>query len=63
MVQPADLKSMLGKEGVVVIDARRNKEWNESDLKIKGAVHNNPQDVPSWAGKYREKKLIVLYCS
>lgn len=62
-VQPADLKSMLGKEGVVVIDARTNREWNKSDMKIEGAVHNDPLDVPSWSGKYRDKKLIILYCS
>jgi rhodanese-related sulfurtransferase len=62
-LHPSELKSMLGNAGVVVIDARRDKEWNMSDVKIKGAVRENPDDVPSWAGKYRKDKLIVLYCA
>jgi rhodanese-related sulfurtransferase len=62
-VRPSDLESMLGSAGVVVIDARRDKEWNMSDVKIKGAVRENPDDVESWAGKYRKDKLIVLYCA
>lgn len=59
----SDLNSMLGKAGVVVIDARQDKEWNESGEKIKGAVRGNPDDVSAWAGKYRKDKLIVVYCS
>lgn len=62
-LQPSDLESMLDKSGVVIIDARRDKEWNESDVKIEGAVRENPDDVPSWAGKYRKDKLIVVYCA
>lgn len=57
------LDSMLGKAGVVVIDARRDKEWNESSVKIKGAVREDPNDVSTWAGKYRKAKLIVVYCA
>lgn len=63
MLQPSELKSMLGRPGVVVIDARMDKEWNESDVKIKGAVRENPDDVSSWAGKYRKDKLVVVYCA
>lgn len=63
VLRPSDLKSMLGKAGVVVIDARRDKEWNESDVKISGAVRENPDDVPSWANKYRKDKLVVVYCA
>lgn len=60
---PSDLRSMLGTAGVVVIDARRDKEWDESDVKIRGAVRENPEDVASWADNYRKDKLIVLYCA
>ncbi|MEJ2696042.1 MAG: hypothetical protein P8013_05285 [Candidatus Sulfobium sp.] len=63
VLQPSELKSMLSRTGVVVIDVRRDKEWNESDVKIRGAVRENPDDVSSWAGKYRKDRLIVLYCA
>ncbi|MEJ2684433.1 MAG: hypothetical protein P8Z71_08575 [Candidatus Sulfobium sp.] len=63
VIRPSALKSMLGEAGVVVIDARRDKEWNESGVKISGAVRENPDDVPSWADKYRKDRLVVVYCA
>ena len=62
-LSPSALNSMLGKAGVVVVDARREKEWNESSVKIKDAVREDPDDVSAWAVKYREARLIVVYCA
>jgi hypothetical protein len=38
-------------------------DWADSDLKIKGAVREDPKVFESWANKYPKDKTIVLYCA
>ena len=59
-----ELKAMLGKPELVVIDVRQAGDLVKSNLKIKGAVREDPkQDIKSWADKYPRDKTIVLYCA
>jgi len=52
---------MLGNPDVVILDCRPVEQWRFSDQKIPGAVHEDPMDVESWAGKYSKDKTIVIY--
>jgi len=45
----------------VVLDGRF--DGNLAPSRIAGAVHEDPEKVDSWAGKYAREKRIVLYCS
>ena len=58
-----ELKSMLGDAKLVIVDVRRNKDWNSSEYKIKGAVRAdpNPRKVESWASSYGKDKTFVVY--
>jgi rhodanese-related sulfurtransferase len=56
-----ELKTMLGKPEVVVIDVRTLWDRKMSLKQIKGAVREDPGDVKSWAKKYSKEKTIVLY--
>ena len=56
-----ELKAILGKPDVVVIDVRLGREWTDSGLKIKGAVREDPQDFSTWIAKYPKEKTYVLY--
>lgn len=58
-----ELKQMLGKPEVVVIDVRKEKDWKTSDIRIPGATWEDFQDVEKWAPKYPKEKTIVLYCT
>lgn len=58
-----ELKAMLGKPDLIVFDVRTGSDWSGSDLKIKGAVREDPEDVGSWAKKYSKDKTLVLYCA
>jgi hypothetical protein len=58
-----ELKAMLDKPDLVIIDVRTSTDWARSDMKIKGAIRENHEDVNSWAGKYAKDKPIVLYCA
>jgi len=58
-----ELKAMLGSPNLVVIDVRYGKDWTDSDLKIKGAVREDPRAIVSWANKYPKDKTLVFYCT
>ena len=57
------LKSKLGSPDLLIIDVRYGKDWTESNLKIKGALREDPEAVDSWASKYPKDKTLVLYCA
>ena len=59
-----DLKSLLDNPEVIVLDVRIAEEWKKSDLKIKGAVREDPEkDYRTWGSKYPKEKTLVFYCS
>jgi hypothetical protein len=55
------LKSMLGDPKLVIVDVRRNLDWNSSEYKIKGAVRADPTKVESWASSFGKDKTFVIY--
>jgi rhodanese-related sulfurtransferase len=58
-----ELKAMLGNPGLVIVDVRLGKDWADNDLKIQGAVREDPESVKTWAEKYSKDKTFVLYCA
>jgi rhodanese-related sulfurtransferase len=58
-----ELKAMMGSSDLVIIDVRSGTDWADSDLKITGAVREDPGVFESWANKYLKDKIIVLYCA
>ena len=58
-----DLRAVLGNPDLIIIDVRYGKDWTDSDLKIKGAVREDPDAFNSWANKYPQDKTLVFYCS
>lgn len=58
-----ELKAMLGNADLVIVDVRLGKDWTDSEMKIKGAVRENPGGKESWAKKYTKDKIFVLYCA
>ena len=60
-INKEELKAMLDKENVVIIDVRVGKDWTASESKIKGAVREEPKKAKSWATKYDKYKTFVLY--
>jgi hypothetical protein len=57
------LAGKLGQSDLVIIDVRLGTDWSGSELKIKGAVREDPREVNSWAGKYPKEKTLVFYCA
>lgn len=58
-----ELKAQIDSSDVFIVDVRIGKDWKASEFKIKGAVKENPKDFDSWANKYPQNKILVLYCA
>ena len=52
---------MLGDPDVIIVDVRHEQQWRAGELKIRGAVHENPDAVRSWAERYQRDKTLILY--
>jgi predicted sulfurtransferase len=57
------LKSLLGKPDVIIIDVRTNYDYDNSKVKIPGSVHEEGMKFGAWMNKYPKDKTIVLYCA
>lgn len=62
-ISKEEVKAMLGQPDVTILDVRTRPEWNSTNLKIRGAIREEPDRVDSWAVKYDKHKTIILYCS
>ncbi len=58
-----ELKALLGNPDLILLDVRSGIDWNDSDLKIQGAIREEPGQINSWSNKYSKEKIIVLYCA
>jgi hypothetical protein len=58
-----ELRANLGNPNFIIIDVRLGPDWEDSDLKIKGAVRQDPKVFDAWANKYPKDKTLVLYCA
>ncbi len=57
-----ELKARLGGRDTVIIDVRSAHDWQDSTMKITGAIREDPQKPGTWIEKYPKEKTIVLYC-
>jgi len=57
------LRPIIGKPDVIIIDVRHDTDWTDSDMKIKGAVREDPDAIQSWVNKYPKDKTLVFYCA
>ena len=62
-ISKEDLRELLGKPEVIVIDVRLSGDLADSDSKIKGAIHEDPRNVETWMDKYPKDKTLVFYCA
>ena len=56
-----ELKSLMGKADVVIIDVRSEHDWKDVDRMIQGAVREDPLKTAEWMEKYGKDKTLVFY--
>ena len=58
-----EVKEVLGKPDVVVVDVRAAADWKDSTTKIKGAVREELGKIDSWMNNYGKDKTLIFYCA
>ena len=57
-----EVKAMLGKPDVVILDVPTQPDWEAAHRKIEGAVREDPSRLTSWMDKYPKGRVLVFYC-
>ncbi len=58
-----ELKAMMGDPALVILDVRKDSDWEGSGQKIAGALRADPKTPDHWAAGYDRGKTFVLYCA
>jgi len=58
-----ELQPILGSPEFIIIDVRQPKDWDSSDFKIRGALREDPNNIPEWQKNYSGEKTLVFYCA
>lgn len=58
-----DLREKMDRPEVAVLDVRKESDYQDSDLKIQGAVRVDPTDIDAWVSRYPRDHELVLYCA
>ncbi len=55
------VKEMLGKPDVVILDVRYIKQFEQSDKKLPGATWVDPEKIADYAANIPKDKTIITY--
>jgi rhodanese-related sulfurtransferase len=58
-----ELRTLMGRADVVVVDVRAGGDWTRATEKIAGAVREEPGAEATWASKYPKDTTLVFYCA
>lgn len=61
-VTQEELRSRLESTSTLVLDARRQADWEASSLKIRGAIRLHPDEVRSLCQHLPKETEVVAYC-
>jgi rhodanese-related sulfurtransferase len=62
-ITPQALKERIEKEkNILVLDVRRDADYEADREMIPGAVRHNPEQVEQWAQEIPKDKDVVVYC-
>ena len=62
-ITPNDLKPLVEKKSVSVLDVRRANDYDADKVKLPGAEWKNPEQLADWSAKLPKEKEVVIYCA
>jgi len=62
-ITPNDLKPLVEKKAVTVLDVRRQNDYDADKVKLPGAEWKNPEQLADWIAQLPKEKEIVIYCA
>jgi len=57
-----EVKALMNDPNIALLDARITQDWKKSGQRVAKAVREDPNEIGSWAGKYKKDQLLVFYC-
>ncbi len=60
-ITKGELRAQLESPGITIIDVRIGKDWNASDVMVKGAIKEDPKYVSRWSKNYPKDRQLVFY--
>jgi rhodanese-related sulfurtransferase len=61
MIAKEDLKASL--DEILLIDVRKESDWNGSERKILRAIREDPNEVAIWAARFPMDRPVIVYCA
>jgi len=58
-----ELREKMDRPEVVVLDVRKESDFEDSDMKIQGAERVDPADIDGWMSRFPRDRELVLYCA
>lgn len=62
-ISPNDLKPLVEKKAVTVLDVRRSNDYDADKVKLPGAHWKNPEQIAEWSKTLSKDKDVVIYCA
>lgn len=61
-IRPEELKKILEKGSVLLLDVRRKADYDADPGTITGAAWRNPEQVETWSQEIPKDQRVVVYC-
>jgi rhodanese-related sulfurtransferase len=62
-ITPKEIKEGIGQEkNILVLDVRRDADYEADREMIPGAIRRNPEQVEQWVREVPKDKDVVVYC-
>jgi len=61
-ISPEELKKILEKGSVLLLDVRRKADYDADPGTIPGAAWRNPEQVEAWSQEIPKGQRVVVYC-
>lgn len=62
-INPNELKPLVEKKVVTVLDVRRQSDYVADSVTVPGAQWKNPEQLAEWSKSLSKDKEVVIYCA
>jgi rhodanese-related sulfurtransferase len=62
-ITPNDLKPLLEKNAVTVLDVRRRNDFDADTVTLPGALWKNPEQTGEWSKGLSKERELVIFCA
>lgn len=62
-ISPQDLKTLLIRQDVTLLDVRRKNDFDADAVTLPGAHWKNPEQIAEWSKTLPRDKEVVIYCA